>query len=72
MVAEEKAIDGISFNAWHRVSLAILIKARGRTEMRPVSQAQLDQALALDRAPGPDCGEAARRRHFRWRTTHER
>ena len=59
ILAEAASIPGLSFDAWYRPALHILVRRPGRTEMRPVLQDTLDRALALDRAASPITGEAA-------------
>ncbi|WP_323776374.1 hypothetical protein [Leisingera sp.] len=53
VVAEEELIQGLSFEAYRRTATYLEIRNRGgqagRTELRPVSESALKQALRRDR-----------------------
>ena len=58
-VADEVMIPGLSFEAWHRTALHIVVDRPGCTDLRSITQASLDAALALDRAQSINTGGEA-------------
>lgn len=59
VVAEEAAIAGLSFEAWRRTALHLVVHGSGRTEMRPIDEEALARALANDRIGGATPVEGA-------------
>lgn len=65
VVAEEELLQGLSFEAYRRVATFLTVRNRGGraglTEMRPVTETQLEAAISRDRtlAGVPDESDAA-------------
>ncbi|MGR3622413.1 hypothetical protein [Pseudophaeobacter sp.] len=58
VVVEEELLQGLSFEAYRRVATYMLVHGRrgrvGRTELRLITQNDLDEALSRDRAIAKD------------------
>ncbi|MCC5999456.1 MAG: hypothetical protein JJU19_01140 [Pararhodobacter sp.] len=58
LIVEEERLQGLTFDAWRRVSAFLEVRpnphAPGRTELRPVTDAELQQARTHD--PARDTG----------------
>ena len=54
VVIEEELIQGLSFEAWRRTATYLTVRGRssqaGRTELRVISSAELEEALGRDAA----------------------
>ena len=50
IVVEEELLDGLSFDAYRRTATYLVVARAGRTEMRKISRADLEDAVTLDRA----------------------
>jgi hypothetical protein len=54
LVTEEERLEGLTFNAYRRISGYLIVGGGpanpGRTEMIPVTEAELDALVALDKA----------------------
>lgn len=54
VIVEEELLHGLSFEAYRRTSTYLLVNGRrgqaGRTELRLITQSDLDAALSQDRA----------------------
>lgn len=58
LIVEEERLQGLTFQAWRRVAAFLEVRpnprAPGRTELRPVTDAELERARAHD--PARDTG----------------
>ena len=50
VTVEEELLQGLSFQAYRRTAAYLTVERKGRTEMRPISETELERALGRDRA----------------------